>query len=240
MITISFHPVYATTTKKACYIRESITFDSESTTASYEIEVDATTRPQVTDFVLEVNGEPQRASFEIISNDPNEPIYKAVVTGKTLSPIDIAGPDKFPFDRYKVDILIRVSFESDTDCNVNPPSLTGPLLEPKITVLSDSPPVAVSIELSRPLHNQLEVMGLAAAPLVCLGVPLLFKKKTDGIRAFVLVLGILSSTFFSSLLGNVYNVIPSPRTMPSYFELTFFATAVIVVIVNAAVFLRRR
>jgi hypothetical protein len=233
LLALSFRPVYATTAK-TCDVLESLEFNSESRTASYDIAINlAHVRPPTTYFAVEVNGDPKPASFEVVSNDANFPIYKAEVTGRTLSPIDTTGPDKFPFDRYEIDILIRIPLEPEIFCHVNPPALKGQLLQANIVVLSNFSPVDASIELSRPVVWQSVIMiwALAAAPLLGLVV---LKKKTNKLLS-----GLLSGSFVSPGLVYFFSCIPS-RNALSYFELTVVTAAAVTVIVSVVVILRRR
>ena len=231
MLVLSVQPVYATTTNKACDIFESIEFDPESRIVSYEIIVNTWTRPLAIDFVVTINGDPNRASFEIVSTQKQ--IYKARVTGRILSPVDVTGPEKFPFDRYGIDIVIDFQFEPGSFCDVSPPKLKGRFLQPNITDLSRSPPVRVNIELSRPIVWQSVIMiwALVAVPLLGLVV---LKKKTNRVLS-----GLLSGSFVSSGLVYFFSCIPS-RNALSYFELTVVTTAAVTVIVNVVVILRRR
>jgi hypothetical protein len=236
MFLLSAQPVYATTTHKACDIFESIEFDPESRIASYEIIVDTWTRPLVIDLVVTINGDPNRASFEIVSTQ--QQIYKATVKGSILSPVDVTGPEKFPFDRYGIDIVIDVQFEPGSFCDVSPPMLKGRFLQPNITDLSRSPPVKVSIELSRPAMWQLVFMLVAFIPLLGLLV-LLFKTEKDWTPILGMISSILSWSAINSIFESILNCIPSRNTL-SWFELVLVATTITTCIISVGVILWRR
>lgn len=218
---------------------ESIEFDSESRIVSYEIIVNTWTRPLALDLVVEVNGDPNHGLFEIVSIERQ--IYKAKVTGRILSPIDIAGPESFPFDRYGIDIIIDARFELGSFCDINPPKLTGRFLQANKTDLSRSPPVEVSIELSRPVTWQSIFMFAAFIPLLGLLVLLvpLFRKEKDWTLLLGPVSSIISCGAIYSTFVYILNCIPSRNTF-SCFELVLVATMAITCIVIVAVILRRR
>lgn len=231
----SSQPVYAANLK-ACDILLGIDFDSGKRAATYTITVNARMRPEATHFIVEVNGDFKRASFEEVSKE--DQLYKATIEGETLSPIDLTGPEQFPFDQYEIDIVIHLPFPPDTYSQLNPPVFRGSLLQAKLEVVSNTRTTEGRVLIDRPLTWQVTFLGFACIPIVVIFAETTPKTLRSRKKAFgsLLAVPIVSGVALDALLTS-FQYIPS-RNALSYYEWGL-VLSVVLAIVYAFLRLRR-
>jgi hypothetical protein len=222
---------------KACDVLLGIDFDSGNRAATYTITVNARMRPEATDFIVEVNGDFKRASFEEVSKE--DQLYKATIEGETLSPIDLTGPERFPFDQYRIDIVIHLPFPSDTYSQINPPVFRGSFLQAHLEVVSNTTPITEGgVVIDRPLTWQVAFLVLACIPLMVVLAEVAPKTLRSRKKAFasLLAVPIVSGVGLEALLTS-FQYIPS-RNALSYYEWGLVLSLVLA-IVYALLRLRR-